>query len=383
MSGKKISKIGVMTCGGDCPGLNPVIRAITITAISKYGWEVLGIEDSCQGLIDLNYQSPYGNMSLTLDKVDDIISKGGTIIGSDNHSDPFRFAVKQKDGTKKEEDVSDKFVANFKTLGLDALIMIGGDGTMAIGGKLIQKGIPIVGIPKTIDNDLEATDCTFGFNTAVQTIVDAIDKIRDTARSHDRCIIVEVMGRDAGWLALHSGIASAADVILIPEIPYDVRVILKALRIRRKAGYPFTIIVIAEGAVPKGGVGSFLGERKPGEMIRYGGAAARLQDELIYTNKEDSEDYIPLEIRVTVLGYIQRGGSPSNFDRYLGTRFGTKAVELVAEGKFGYMTSLRTPDIIAVPFSEVMNKQKLVDPHGENIKSALRLGICLGVVAEP
>jgi len=370
-----IKKIGVMTCGGDCPGLNAVVRAVTLTAIRHYGWKVLGIEDSMQGLINLDYRSPNGNIELTESVVEDILSKGGTILGCDNHSDPFKFAIHDEHtGKKTEIDVSDKVLANFKALGLDALVMIGGDGTMGIANRLSAKGhFPVVGVPKTIDNDLGATDYTFGFDTAIGTISEAIDKIQDTARSHDRALVVEVMGRDAGWLALHGGMAGGAHVILIPEIPYDVETILAKIHEREKKGHPFTIIVIAEGAKPSGGSLSFAGERKAGEMARYGGAGQQLEACLRAAKFRGADD-----VRVSVLGYIQRGGSPSAFDRILGTRFGEFAAHLVAQKKFAHMASLKTPEIVAVPFEEACKTQKRVDPNGQLVQSAKTLGICMG-----
>lgn len=367
-----------MTCGGDCPGLNPVLRAVTITAIEKYGWAVLGIEDSMQGLINLDYRSPNGNMWLDIKKVDDIIGVGGTLLGCDNHSDPFRYAIKE--GTKKvEKDVSDQVIKNYKKLGLDALIVIGGDGSMRIAHKLAEKSkglIKIVGVPKTIDNDLDGTDVTFGFGTAVQTIVDAVDKIRDTAKSHDRAIIIEVMGRNAGWLALHGAMASAADVCLIPEIPYSVSSISKLIRKRNEAGKPFTIIVMAEGAKTLDGEES-AAEAKAGEMKRYQGAANKLAEEL------ELDPSINTEVRVSVLGYIQRGGSPIQFDRILGTRYGVEAVELIAQGKFGEMVCLRGQEITSIPISEASNLQKLVDPNSQLVRIAKTVGISFGEKSIP
>jgi len=367
-----INRIGVMTCGGDCPGLNAVLRGVVLTAVEKYGWAVLGIEDSMQGLIDLDYRSPNGNTWLDVKKVEDIISKGGTILGCDNHSDPFRFAVRE--GTKKvEKDVSDRVIENYKKLGLDALIVIGGDGSMRIANRLSEQSgglVRIVGVPKTIDNDLDGTDVTFGFGTAVQTIVDAVDKIRDTARSHDRVIIVEVMGRDAGWLALYGAIA-AADVCLIPEIPYSVSAISRAIRRRADAGRPFMIILMAEGAKPIGGAESAT-EAKAGEMRRYQGAANKLADAL------EADPAVRTEVRVSVLGYIQRGGSPIQFDRIIGTRFGVAAVELIAEGKFSELVSLRGQDITSVPIKSATTLQKLVDPNGQLVQAARTVGICFG-----
>jgi len=375
---RKIKKIGIATCGGDCPGLNPVIRAVVRAAILNYQWEVLGIEDSTCGLIDLNYRGPHGNIPLTLETVEEIICKGGTILGTSNKSHPFCFLQEQPDESVIEVDVSDKVVENFKKLGLDALVMVGGDGTMEIARRLIKKGLPLVGVPKTIDNDLNATDYTFGFNTAVENIVQAVDKIRDTALSHDRVFIVEVMGRNAGWLGLHAGIASASDVILLPEIPYHVDSVLKTVKTRHDNKNFASIILISEGAKPAGGQESLL-EKKPGEMPRFQGAAVKLEAQLLALNKKGHPYYLKqLEVRTTVLGYIQRGGTPSNFDRVLGTRLGVKAVELIAEGKIGYMSALKGMSVVAVPMEEA-NGQKLVVPADEElVKVARIMGISFG-----
>lgn len=364
-----IKSIGIMTCGGDCPGLNPVIRAVVLSAARKYGWKVLGIEDAMQGLINLEYKSPYGNLPLPPYVVEDIISTGGTIIGTDNKSDPFRFKLVKPDGTAYEGDVSDQVVENYKTLGLDALIVVGGDGTMRIAEKLFEKGIPLVGVPKTIDNDLLGTDQTFGFDTAVSTIASCIDKIKDTARSHDRVFIVETMGRDAGWLALHAGVAAAADVILIPEIPYTVASVVRKIETRKQNGLPFTIIVIAEGSREAEHSAS-VEERELGKMQKYVGAGNYLCKIL--------SGLVDHEVRCTVLGHVQRGGSPSSLDRILGTRFGTEAVELIAQKKFGHLVSLRHDAIVHVPIRECVVGQKLVDPHSQFVEEARSIGISFG-----
>ena len=364
-----VKRVGIMTGGGDCPGLNAVIRAAVRTGIQKYGWEILGIEDASMGLIDLDYRSPHGNMWLTLDHVADILPRGGTILGTSNRSDPFHYVV-ERDGEKVEIDVSDKVIENFRKLGLDALISIGGDGSMRIAKALMDRGLTnIVGVPKTIDNDLSATDVTFGFDTAVQVATEALDRLRDTAESHDRVMIVEVMGRDAGWIALHAGLAGAAHAIVIPEIPYRLEPIAKRIMDRRKRGRPFSIVVVAEGAAPKGGRPSEL-PPEPGAMPRLMGAAHKVAHEL--------ERLIDADMRVTVLGHIQRGGSPSNFDRVLATRFGNFAANLVAEEKFGMMAALRTPDIVAVPIAEAVNRPKRVDPNGQMVKMAREIGVVFG-----
>ena len=353
-----------MTGGGDCPGLNAVIRAVVLKAHAR-GWEVMGIEDATEGLMDLSYRAPNGNRLLTPAIVDDILIRGGTILGTSNRSDPFHYVV---DG--EETDRSARVLENYRALGLDALISVGGDGSMRIAQRLGELGLSIVGVPKTIDQDLGATDYTFGFNTAVQTATDAIDRLRDTAISHDRVMVLEVMGRNAGWIALCSALAGGAHVCLIPEIPYRLEPVIEQIRRRRESGQPFSLVVIAEGARPADGEQSFEGERKLGAMPKLFGAGYRLGADL--------QPRLRLEVRVTVLGHIQRGGSPTQFDRILGTRFGTAAVDAVAEGKFGHMVALRTPEIVTVPIADACANERLVDPHGQLVQTARDVGICFG-----
>ncbi len=361
-------KIGVMTGGGDCPGLNAVIRAVVLKARAN-GWEVLGIEDATEGLINLDYRSPHGNRWLTERDVDGILTRGGTILGTSNRSDPFKYVV-EKAGKLAETDVSDQLVANYNKLGLDALVSIGGDGSMRIAQQLGDKGLKIVGVPKTIDQDLGATDYTFGFNTAVQAATDGLDRLQDTAASHDRVMIMEVMGRDAGWIALHSAIAGGAHVCLIPELEYRVAPIVKAVEKRQAEGHPFSIVVVAEGAKPAGGEQSLIGERELGAMPKLFGAGQKLATAL--------EPHLDLDVRVTVLGHLQRGGSPVHFDRVLGSRFGVKAVECIEQEQWGYVTVLRTPDIVAVPIAEALAASAHVDPNGQLVKSAEAVGIEFG-----
>jgi 6-phosphofructokinase 1 len=366
-----IKKIGIMTGGGDCPGLNPVIRGVVLSAIRRYGWEVLGIEDAFHGLIDLHYRSPHGNMWLTQDMVQELHMRGGTLIGTSNRADPFRFPVPEGDKLV-EKDIFDRVLANYQELGLDALVSVGGDGSMAIAQKCIDRGMTnIVGVPKTIDNDLDATDYTFGFDTAVQVATEAIDRLRDTAESHDRVMLVEVMGRDAGWIALYAGIAGGVQAILIPEIPYRIAPLLAKIKARQEEGHPFALIVVAEGAKPAGGDVSLLGPREAGAMTRFFGAAAKVASAL---HEADPS----LDIRHTVLGHIQRGGSPSCFDRILGTRFGEAAVELIAKGQFGRMVALRGTEITSVPMREAVGHQKIVDPASAVVSCARSTGIVFG-----
>ncbi|MBI2391605.1 MAG: ATP-dependent 6-phosphofructokinase [Deltaproteobacteria bacterium] len=364
-----VQRVAIMTGGGDCPGLNAVIYGAVRVGIEKYGWEVLGIEDATNGLIDLEYRFPKGNQWLTLESVRGILSRGGTILGTSNRSDPFNYVTTGPDGKETTVDVSDKVVANFQKLGLQALISIGGDGSMRIARKLMDKGIPIVGVPKTIDNDLASTDQTFGFDTAVQIATEALDRVRDTAESHDRVMIVEVMGRDAGFIALHAGIAGGADAILLPEIPYRLEPLAEMIAARRAKGQTHCVIVVAEGAKPLGGDASVL-EHKAGAMPRLVGAGTRVAERL--------GPMIKAELRVTVLGHIQRGGSPSNFDRILAVRYGQSAADLVAEGRFGHMVALRNGAITSVPIVEASSGVKRVEAGGQLVQTAKAIGVCFG-----
>jgi ATP-dependent phosphofructokinase / diphosphate-dependent phosphofructokinase len=357
-----------MTGGGDCPGLNAVIRAVVLKGRAR-GWKVLGIEDATEGLVDLDYRSPRGNRWLEPSDVEHILTRGGTIIGTSNRSDPFHYVV-EEDGEKKEKDVSDRVLDNYRKLKLDALISVGGDGSMKIAQQLQDKGLNVVGIPKTIDQDLGATDYTFGFSTAVQTATDGIDRLQDTAASHDRVMILEVMGRNAGWIALCSAMAGGAHVCLLPEIPYRLDAVAAAIRKRRLAGHPFSIVVLSEGAKPQDGDQSFDGPRELGAMPKLKGAGNRLVTQL--------EPMLELDVRLTVLGHLQRGGSPTQFDRLLGTRFGVAAIDAVADGKFGHMVALRTPEIVVVPIAEAIANERLVDPTGQLVQAARDVGISFG-----
>lgn len=358
-------KIGILTGGGDCPGLNAVIRGVVKSAIIRHGWEVIGIEDGFDGLLDLNKCRP-----LTLDSVRGILPRGGTILGTSNRGNPFSCPVEQ-DGKVVIADLSDKVAENFRSLGLDALIAVGGEGSLKIAMELEKKGVPVVGVPKTIDNDLRGTDFTFGFNTALETATDALDKLHTTAESHHRVMILEVMGRYAGWIALESGIAGGADVILIPEIPFDIGSICASIKKRSARGSRFSILVAAEGAFPAGGdrvVAKAADERYTIE--RLGGIGQ-------YVAKEIGK-CLEMDVRVTVLGHLQRGGSPTTFDRALASRFGTKAVAMVAAGEFGQMACLRGRCIGTVPIEYAVRDLNLVDPEGEIVRSAEDIGIMLG-----
>lgn len=358
-----VRKIGISTGGGDCPGLNAVIRAVVKCAIYKYKWEVVGIEDGFDGLIDPNKKT----RPLTLKDVSGILPRGGTILGTTNRGNPFKYKM-MENGKEVVKDISEQVVANARKLGLDAVVVIGGDGSQKIGLDLFHKGLNVVGVPKTIDNDLSATDVTFGFDTALHTATDAIDKIHTTAESHHRVMVVEVMGRDAGWIALEAGIAGAAHVILIPEIPFTIETICDFVRERERVGKNFSIIVVAEG-VKSAEMLKEVYKRDRREVPR-GSAGTVIGDAIaMYSHRET---------RVTVLGHIQRGGSPSPFDRILSTRFGVAAVELIARGQFGRMVCLREARIQSVDISEAVGKMKSVDPHGELVTMAKSIGISFG-----
>ncbi|MGI9104451.1 MAG: 6-phosphofructokinase [Terriglobales bacterium] len=359
----EIKTIGISTGGGDCPGLNAVIRAAVKCAIGKYGWRVIGIQDGFDGLI-----WPERSRELTLDDVSGILPRGGTILGTTNRGNPFKYKTVEN-GKEIVRDISLQVVENARKLGLDAVIVIGGDGTQAIGLELFHKGMKVVGVPKTIDNDLSATDVTFGFDTALHTCTDAIDKLFSTAESHHRVMVVEVMGRDAGWIALEAGLSGGAHVILIPEIPFRINNVCEFIRRRDAAGKKFTIVVVAEGIK----AGEELKDRYEQEkraMPRGGAVGNTIGDALGMCTKK--------EVRVTVLGHIQRGGSPSPFDRILSTRFGVEAVELIARGDFGKMVALRGGEIVTVDISEAVGAMKKVNPAGELVKMAKAIGVCFG-----
>ncbi|KAF0218916.1 MAG: hypothetical protein FD174_2432 [Geobacteraceae bacterium] len=360
-----MKRIGVLTGGGDCPGLNAVIRAVVKGAVIKRGWEVFGIEDGFDGLLDDQKIRP-----LTLEDVRGILPRGGTILGTTNRGNPFSFPM-EEDGKVTLVDLSDRVVANIKKHRIEALVVIGGEGSLKIALELMGKGISIVGVPKTIDNDLLETDVTFGYNTALETATDALDKLHSTAESHHRVMVMEVMGRYAGWIALESGIAGGADVILIPEIPFDIQYICHAVDARRKRGNRFSIIVVAEGAFPRSGervVKSGAGKTQAVE--RLGGIGDYVAREI--------GTCLDMDTRVTVLGHLQRGGSPSTFDRCLASRFGIKAIELIENGEFGKMVCLKGRAIKAVSIENAIKELKLVDPDGEMVRSAEELGIIFG-----
>ncbi|HKT81031.1 MAG TPA: ATP-dependent 6-phosphofructokinase [Vicinamibacterales bacterium] len=356
-----ISRLGVLTGGGDAPGLNAVIRAVVKSACNS-GIECVGLEDSFDGLIE-----PGRSRVLTPRDVTGILRLGGTILGTTNRGNPFAYPIETSEGTR---DYSDRVVEMFHKMKLGALVVIGGDGTLAIAHQFAQRGIPVVGVPKTIDNDIVGTTNCFGFDTAVAFATDAIDRLHTTAEAHRRILIVEVMGRYAGWIALYSGVAGGADAILIPEIPFDLSIVADRLKERDKWGARFSIVVVAEGAYPTGGKAELLEAAHDGYVERLGGIGARLCDAIAtLTGKET---------RSVVLGHLQRGGAPTSFDRILATRFGAKAVELVRQGSFGRMVAFAPPDIISRPLEEIVGKLKVVPRDFDLVVSAKALGVTFG-----
>jgi len=359
----EIRKIGITTGGGDCPGLNAVIRAVVKTAILKHRWEVIGIRDGFDGLI-----WPEKSRQLQLSDVSGILPRGGTILGTTNRGNPFAYRM-PNDGGEVVRDLSDDVVRNAKALGIDCMVIIGGDGTQKIGLDLSQKGMKIVGVPKTIDNDLSATDVTFGFDTAVSIATEAVDRIHTTAESHHRVMIIELMGRDAGWIALEAGIAGGAHVVLIPEIPFTIKSVCDFITQRNIYGKKFTLIAMAEGInVPDEVVKDF--QQQYGSVPRAIGVGYMIGGAIAACSKK--------EVRVTVLGHVQRGGSPTAYDRILSTRFGVAAVELIARGGFGKMVALRGSKVVHVDVADAIGQAKRVDPEGELVRAARAIGIHFG-----
>ena len=347
-------RIGILTGGGDAPGLNAVIRAVVKHGVGQLHWQVVGIEDSFNGLLE----EPRRVHALTPRSCQGLLHRGGTILGTTNRGDPFAFP----DGNGALVDRSAELAAAIADEGLEGLIVIGGDGTQRIAARLMDAhGVPVVGVPKTIDNDLAATDFTFGFWSAVEVATEALDRLHTTAEAHDRVMLLEVMGRTAGWIALYAGVAGGADCIAIPEIPYDVDRFVDKIRGRRRRGRHFTLFVVAEGARP-------IGDDAPGHRPK--GAAQRLADAL--------DAQLDVETRVTVLGHLQRGGSPVPFDRVLATRFGVHAVELVRAGRWGEMVRLENGAITSVPMSDAAVEPRLVGPEHDLIREGRAVGIEFG-----
>jgi phosphofructokinase-like protein len=358
-------RVGILTGGGDCPGLNAVIRGVTKSAINQYEMEVVGFHDGFAGLIDgrftiLNYEMASG-----------ILTQGGTILGTSNKANPFEHIKTVGDKTEKI-DVSDGCIDLYNDLSLEALICVGGDGTMTIAGKLAEKGANVVGVPKTIDKDLMETDITFGFDSARFIATEAIDRLHTTAQSHHRVMLVEVMGRNAGWLALESGIAGGGDVILIPEIPYDINEVISFVRKRTRFGKRFSIVVVSEGARPVGGdqVYQKIVKDSP-DPVRLGGISHVIANEI--------EQETDIECRVTIIGHLQRGGTPTPFDRLLATQFAVKAMELVAKKQFNQMVAYKGGEMVPVALEKVAGKQRLVPKNSPFIQVANAVGTNLGV----
>jgi phosphofructokinase-like protein len=357
-------RLAISTGGGDAPGLNAVIRAVVLSALSR-GWEVLGVKRGFAGLLGED-----DVVSLTRQSVRGIAHMGGTILRTTNRGNPFKWPRPRPDGTFDEIDRSDEMIANARQLGIDAIVVIGGDGTLAIADQLSDKGVKVVGVPKTIDNDVCGTITTFGFDTAVNTALEAIDKLHTTAESHDRVMVIEVMGRHAGFIALHAGLAGTADVILIPEIPYELSKVCDKIAARDRAGRLFSIVVVAEGAMPKGGSESTIGPSMPGQDRRVGGIAGRMAYEI--------QKITGKETRSLVLGHLQRGGMPTGYDRLLAMRFGGAAVRAVEEKKWGHMVALQSPHIVTIPIKEVLRETKRVDPNHDVVRTARESGISFG-----
>ena len=359
-----IKRIGILTAGGDCPGLNAVVRAVSKNAL-RHGIEVLGFRNGFDGLVRNEF------LTITDDTVSGILTLGGTILGTSNIANPFKYTLPPFGTPEDPKDMSAVALHNFKENQLDALITIGGDGTLHMSQQFVDLGMPIVAVPKTIDNDLSATDQTFGFDSALAVATEAIDRLHTTAQSHHRVMIIETMGRYAGWIALRSAIAGGGDIVLIPEIPYNEDVIVNYILDRKAKGKNFSIVVAAEGAKNE------LGEQTvartlPGstDPIRLGGIAYKLSNMI--------EDRTKIESRACVLWHTQRGGTPTAFDRWLSTLYGAKALDMVLNGQFGYMAAFRDFQITEVKITDAISKLKLVDPHGEEVQAALQVGMSFG-----
>lgn len=361
---KKINRIGILTGGGDCPGINAVIRGVAKKAIMELGAEIVGIEDGYEGLVNNKYRS------LELRDLSGILTLGGTILGTSKKANPYHYAIRSG-SSLIFKDMSRKALANIRRMGLDCLVAIGGDGTLAIAYKLFRNGVPVIGVPKTIDNDIIGTDVTFGFDSAVWVATEGIDRLHTTAQSHHRIMIVEVMGHNAGWLALYSGIAGGGDIILIPEIPYDIDVIAEKVKDRNRHGKRFSIVVVAEGAKPKGGdVVIQRIVKESSDPIRLGGIGFVLGKQI--------ENITGIETRTVVMGHLQRGGTPTPHDRVLATRLGTKAVDMIKDGSFGYMVAVQKGALIKFPLKSVAKGARKVPADNPLIASARALDTSFG-----
>lgn len=368
MPNHRIKKIAINTGGGDAPGLNAVIRAVVMSSTQR-GWDCYGIREGFNGLLSPEHFPDGGVSLLTRESVSGIAHLGGTILGTTNRDNPTCFPIEQPDGSIIETDRSDELIEKFNAAGLDALITVGGDGSLSIGYALACKGLRVVGVPKTIDNDLDRTFMTFGFDSAVSFATECLDRLHTTATSHRRIMVVEVMGRYAGWIALHSGIAGNADVVLIPEIPYDIGKVSEFIRGRDRGGRGYSIVVVAEGATPKGGDLS-VRHKVAGQNERLGGVGEKLAQQL--------GELTGKEARTVVLGHLLRGGSPTSFDRLVALRFGAAAVRALDEGQSSVMVSLAPPTVRYEPLEEAVRRMKLVSLESDTVETAREIGICFG-----
>jgi len=358
-------KIGILTGGGDCPGLNAVVRGVTKSAL-RCGWEVIGFQDGFRGLVENDFVQLHDH------DVSGILVRGGTILGTSNTANPFAYTLSPLGSCEEPKDLSKLAFKNFKNLGLGALVAIGGDGTLTMAQQLYKRGMPVIGVPKTIDNDLSATDVTFGFDSALNVATEAVDRVHTTAQSHHRVMIVETMGRYAGWIALRAGIAGGGDIILLPEIPYRPGDIVEAVMARSRAGKKFSIIVVAEGARPEKGEMTVTRTVKGSpDPLRLGGVSYKIAEIL-------DGSTVGLESRVVVLGHVQRGGQPTPFDRWLATGFGVKAAELLAQKKFGQMVSFRNYGFTGVSIAQAVGKLRIVSPKSHEVRMALAVGTSFG-----
>jgi ATP-dependent phosphofructokinase / diphosphate-dependent phosphofructokinase len=364
-----IRRIALCTGGGDAPGLNAVIRA-TVSAAANRGWECVGIRDGFNGILQPHQYPQGGTVLLTRDHVRGISHLGGTILGTTNKGNPFQFPTSQPDGTLTEVDRSDELLAYFKREGIDALVSVGGDGSLTIANALYRKGLRVVGVPKTIDNDLDKTFTTFGFDTAVSFATECLDRLHSTAQSHQRVMVVEVMGRYAGWIALHAGIAGGAHAILIPEIAFDIDQIVKKVRERDAQGRMYSLVVVAEGARPQSGARAVLATHEVGHAERLGGMGEQVANALALRTGKDA--------RTVVLGHLLRGGSPTAFDRLAALRFGTAAVRALEEGLSGVMVTLAFPNVNYVSLEEVAGRMKAVPCDSDTLQTGRDLGVCFG-----
>jgi phosphofructokinase-like protein len=364
-----IQRIAISTGGGDAPGLNAVIRAVVLSA-TQLGWECFGIREGFNGILRQDRYPSDGVFRMTLDMVRGIGHLGGTILGTTNHGNPLRFPMAMPDGSMQEMNRCDELVDTLKNMKIDALICIGGDGTLTIANELHKRGLRVIGVPKTIDNDLDKTFTTFGFDTAVSFATECLDRLHSTAESHQRVMVMEVMGRYAGWIALHAGIAGNAHAILIPEIPFSIDKIMGKIRERDAAGSHYTIVVVAEGAIPAQGQREVVESAGVGQVERLGGIGEHLAREL--------QERTGKEARAVVLGHLLRGGSPTSFDRLSAMRFGAAAVRALNEGRSGIMVALAFPNVNYVPLEEVAGRMKGVPLDGDTVQTGRDVGICFG-----